>query len=144
MADKIEMTKADLGKQLLTNAEPLDPEVSRELFAKYVRKLKENGTAVDSLLLVSHEIGYVQVFTGVKEATSLFASSWLQSYFEESSFSDKNGIMHEMKNITDIQEKEEEFMLPNLEIWVGGTYFMLTPFDWGIEKMVDLSREVID
>lgn len=77
-------------------------------------------------LLLSKEVDYYTIFKIKSQSPAVN----LYEYFMDSSFI-KNGELIPMTNIQHFEPRDDK----SIEVWIGNTYFHLTPFDWGVEDL---------
>lgn len=117
------MRLEDYGKKMINQL----PATSKDDAIKSLQEIFVNNMGTKYYLLLSKEVDYYTVFKIESSQPALE----LYEYFLNSSFQNKDGTLVPMTNIQYIEHREDRAT----EIWIGGTYFHFTPFDWGVEKL---------
>lgn len=119
----MEIRMEDIGKAVLKESPYLIESEIENSIAKFFSIYKESKY----FLLLSKEVSYYTVF---EKRSDRYITSFLE--FLKDSFFIKDGAQVKMSNIQMIEINEE---LGILEIWINGTYFQLSDFDWGVEVL---------
>jgi hypothetical protein len=119
----------DMGKMILEKQETLTKEQVLKEFEKFFQETQE----CKNYLLLSKEVDYYMTFQKesktIKEITDNFWNFLSESFFI------KLPATETLCNMTDIKMLEFNEDLGHLELWIAGTYFQLSVFDWGVEKV---------
>jgi hypothetical protein len=125
----MEIRLEDVGKMIVENQTTLEKQEVLDVVKKF---FEETGDTRNYLLL-SKEIDYYTVFQieseSVDKAVDNFWDFLSDSFFIKAPDTETNFSM------TDIKLLEINEDLNHLELWIAGTYFQLSTFDWGVEKL---------
>ncbi len=110
----------EYGKMMISQL----PKISEEVAIQKLKDVFVKSMGSRYYLLLSKEVDYYTVFSvsGKKSADNFY------QYLLDSFFKNKNGNLISMADIRYIEERDDGAT----EIWIGDTYFHLTPFDWGV------------
>lgn len=126
-----EIRLEDLGKQLLSQAEPIELPIVLEKITEYVKETKNK-----TYLLYSKELGYFEIFINQDAKDLEKVARFIFEFMVESHFLQFNEEEETVdavclgSNVTYIEDEKEVI---GLSIWVKTTYFQLIPYDFGVE-----------
>lgn len=102
------------------------PNLEKDVILQNLQAFFISNMGTKNYLLLSKEVDYYTVFN-VRTGTPAVN---FYEYLMDSSFI-KDGAMIAMTDVQHFEPRDDK----SIEIWIGNTYFHLTPFDWGVEKI---------